>query len=90
MADLEEKQTQHDSVEDVKLDKADAPDSFGKLASRDAEERGLSIVLKNGLRLHPQPTSDPLDPLNWSKAQKNVMLAIVMALYGISEHKPSK
>ncbi|KAI4161971.1 MAG: hypothetical protein LQ342_004419 [Letrouitia transgressa] len=26
---------------------------------------GLAI-LKDGMRLHPQPTSDPLDPLNWS------------------------
>ena len=28
--------------------------------------------------LHPQPTSDPLDPLNWSAFQKNSILGIVM------------
>lgn len=45
-----------------------------------AIETDLAVVLKDGLKLHPQPTSDPLDPLNWSKAKKNTVLAIVMAL----------
>ncbi|PLN78451.1 MFS general substrate transporter [Aspergillus taichungensis] len=31
--------------------------------------------------LHPQPTSDPLDPLNWSAFQKNSILGIVMLKY---------
>lgn len=38
-------------------------------------------VNKNGIKLHPQPTSDALDPLNWSKSQKHVILAIVMFKY---------
>lgn len=46
-----------------------------------AVETDLAVVLKDGLTLHPQPTSDPLDPLNWTKAKKNTVLAIVMALY---------
>lgn len=29
-------------------------------------------------KTHPQPTSDPLDPLNWSRFQKNGILSIVM------------
>jgi hypothetical protein len=29
-------------------------------------------------KIHPQPTSDPLDPLNWSRFQKNAVLSIVM------------
>lgn len=29
-------------------------------------------------KVHPQPTADPLDPLNWSTLQKHVILAIVM------------
>lgn len=29
-------------------------------------------------KTHPQPTSDPLDPLNWSRYQKNAILSIVM------------
>lgn len=40
---------------------------------------GLAI-LKDGMRLHPQPTSDPLDPLNWSSLKKHTVLAIVMYL----------
>ncbi|KAF2431242.1 major facilitator superfamily transporter [Tothia fuscella] len=36
---------------------------------------------KDGIKLHPQPTSDPLDPLNWSSFKKHSILAIVMALY---------
>ncbi|KAF1991444.1 MFS transporter [Aulographum hederae CBS 113979] len=37
--------------------------------------------MKDGFKLHPQPTSDPLDPLNWSSGRKHGILAIVMALY---------
>ncbi len=35
-------------------------------------------VTKDGLKVHPQPTTDPLDPLNWSPWRKNSILAIVM------------
>ena len=35
-------------------------------------------VTKDGLRVHPQPTTDPLDPLNWSPWRKSSILAIVM------------
>ncbi|KAF7718494.1 Uncharacterized protein PECH_003698 [Penicillium ucsense] len=34
-----------------------------------------------GAKVHPQPTTDPLDPLNWSKCQKHVILGIVMLKY---------
>ena len=40
-----------------------------------------AAVNKNGIKLHPQPTSDPLDPLNWSRLQKHTILAIVMFKY---------
>lgn len=40
-------------------------------------------VSKDGLKLHPQPTTDPLDPLNWSWMKKHTILAIVMYMYGI-------
>lgn len=43
-------------------------------------ELHLPMVLKNGIRLHPQPTSDPLDPLNWTSFRKHTILAVVMAL----------
>lgn len=37
-------------------------------------------VVRDGMKLHPQPTADPLDPLNWSSAKKHTILAIVMYL----------
>lgn len=40
-----------------------------------------AAVNKNGIKLHPQPTSDSLDPLNWSSFQKHTILAIVMFKY---------
>jgi hypothetical protein len=40
-----------------------------------------AAVNKNGIKLHPQPTSDSLDPLNWSSLQKHTILAIVMFKY---------
>lgn len=35
-------------------------------------------VTKDGLKVHPQPTTDPLDPLNWSRWRKGCILSIVM------------
>lgn len=35
-------------------------------------------ITKDGIKIHPQPTSDPLDPLNWSRWRKYPILAIVM------------
>ena len=29
-------------------------------------------------QVHPQPTSDPLDPLNWPRWRKFIILGIVM------------
>ncbi|KAJ5312659.1 hypothetical protein N7508_003489 [Penicillium antarcticum] len=40
-----------------------------------------AVVNKNGIKLHPQPTADSLDPLNWSSLQKHTILAIVMFKY---------
>ncbi|KAF2460315.1 major facilitator superfamily transporter [Lineolata rhizophorae] len=51
----------------------------GEVLHGGAEE--LPVVLKDGMRLQPQPTSDPLDPLNWTSWRKNSILAIVMSLY---------
>ena len=30
--------------------------------------------------VHPQPTTDPLDPLNWTALKKHTILGIVMGL----------
>lgn len=66
------------------LEKIDDP-SKPKEPLDDEKQYGLPsstrpALLKDGIRLHPQPTSDPLDPLNWSSWKKNSILAIVMAL----------
>jgi hypothetical protein len=47
--------------------------------SSDSEDEIL--VTKDGIKLHPQPTADPLDPLNWSFLKKHVILGIVMLKY---------
>ncbi|KAL5343166.1 major facilitator superfamily domain-containing protein [Aspergillus crustosus] len=41
----------------------------------------IDAVEHNGIRVHPQPTSDPLDPLNWSRLEKHTILGIVMFKY---------
>jgi hypothetical protein len=41
-------------------------------------EPGDSGVTRNSVKLHPQPTTDPLDPLNWTSLQKHSILGIVM------------
>ena len=38
------------------------------------------VVFKAGVVLRPQPTADPLDPLNWSWLKKHTILGIVMYL----------
>ena len=35
-------------------------------------------AVRDGIELHPKPTSDPLDPLNFSKASKFAALGVVM------------
>ena len=37
-----------------------------------------AAVLKSSIKLHPQPTADPLDPLNWSSFKKHTILGVVM------------
>ena len=45
----------------------------------DAGSSGVVVVKDNAI-LHPQPTADPCDPLNWSRLRKNTILGIVMYL----------
>ena len=37
-------------------------------------------IFKEGVKVHPEPTADPLDPLNWPRWRKHTILAIVMYL----------
>ena len=57
------------------------PDTEEKqfLGGNEASTHDIAVV-KDGMKLHPQPTADPLDPLNWSSAKKHTILAIVMYL----------
>lgn len=38
------------------------------------------VVQKDSTISYPQPTADPLDPLNWSRLKKHTILGIVMYL----------
>ena len=49
------------------------------LGGNEASTHDIGVV-KDGMKLHPQSTADPLDPLNWSSAKKHTILAIVMYL----------
>ena len=51
-----------------------------KHSSADGTSPHEVAVVKDGIKTHPQPTADPLDPLNWSWAKKHTILAIVMYL----------
>lgn len=53
---------------------------FTDPGSGDAVDATIPALSKDGIKLHPQPTSDPLDPLNWSGVRKHGILAIVMSL----------
>ena len=56
----------------------------------DVEVSYDSRVARNGMKLHPQPTADPRDPLNWPTAKKNTILGIVMFKLGDSIHQSSR
>ncbi|CAI7620479.1 unnamed protein product [Penicillium bialowiezense] len=59
----------------------DDPESIDTSVGQDTHIICNAAVNKNGIKLHPQPTADSLDPLNWSSLQKHVILAIVMFKY---------
>lgn len=59
----------------------DEPESIDTSVGQDTHILYNAAVNKNGIKLHPQPTADSLDPLNWSSLQKHVILSIVMFKY---------
>ena len=78
MADMNEKQERQASLDNL------PPEVKEKLETSTVAPppAGVdNVVTRDGFRLHPQPTSDPLDPLNWSSFQKHTILGIVMYLY---------
>lgn len=76
-----------DSLRDIEKDSKSYSDSLFDPHKQLPVEHGTNIVCgvaavhKGGVKVHPQPTSDPLDPLNWSRLQKHVILSIVMLKY---------
>ncbi|KFG83841.1 putative MFS transporter [Metarhizium anisopliae] len=58
-------------------------DSVGSNADASPSQETTEFVLsKDGFKLFPQPIlGDHLDPLNWSFAQKHIILAIIMSIY---------
>lgn len=69
---------QGDKQHDPKID----PDYLDEKKHIDSEVGQFQEVgvVKDGLKVYPQPTADPLDPLNWSFLKKHGILAIVMYL----------
>ena len=70
MAELDEK-TPVDAKSPEKIQREGGGDSI-------IREPYEPAVLEHGIRLHPQPTTDPLDPLNWSSFKKHAILGVVM------------
>jgi MFS family permease len=85
MAELNEKTPTAPTPErDVEASPPQAADIKARLESSSIAPPPVGvekIITKDGLRLHPQPTSDPLDPLNWTSFQKHGILAIIMFFY---------
>ena len=73
MADLNEKTTEN-------VDSAGTKEKIERSAISPPPVGFGTIVTRDGVRVHPQPTIDPLDPLNWSSVRKNSILAITMIL----------
>lgn len=40
-----------------------------------------TTILRDGIAVFPKPTSDPLDPLNWTSFRKHSILAIACLKY---------
>lgn len=65
---------------EVGLTSAEGPNAqdISERRRLEAAETAEAAVVKDGVRLYPQPTSDPLDPLNWSVWRKHLILGMVM------------
>lgn len=68
---MDEKYSDAKSADPTKLE--ETGEGNGKSSS--------AVILRDGLAVFPQPTSDPLDPLNWSFTRKHSILAIVCLKY---------
>lgn len=50
-------------------------------------EPDLGTSRRDAVSTHPQPTQDPLDPLNWTWRRKHAILSIVMFMYDCNLNK---
>lgn len=73
--------TQLNEKEMGSLDEQDGEQKNKRNTGVESEVSYDLAVSKDGVRLHPQPTPDPRDPLNWSTVRKNTVLGIVMFKY---------
>ncbi|RAH64598.1 MFS transporter [Aspergillus aculeatinus CBS 121060] len=61
------------------MSKDQAPDSSG---GEEAQELcAIPLLTRDGRVVHPQPTRDAHDPLNWSPMRRRMILGIVMWMY---------
>ena len=51
-----------------------------RLVAREVRDSYGTNSSKEAPKVHPQATTDPLDPLNWTILRKNTILGIVMGL----------
>jgi len=66
-------------MDEKKLNESElAPESHNGGQEKPVKATDDAGVVHNGMRVHPQPTSDPLDPLNWSSIRKHSILGIVL------------
>ena len=71
-------------IEDAKNPRQDPSDTTGDINAHildikelGAEGQGLQTAQDGKTVLIPQPSSDPNDPLNWSRLKKHVILLVI-------------
>ena len=81
MSDLKEKEERKSSSDIEASHQTTKPTPLSEKGPPSPEAREAATITQDGVKLHPQPTADPLDPLNWSPWRKNTILGIVMFKY---------
>jgi hypothetical protein len=69
----------NDSADEKKVETVVGIPSTGSYDEEQGTMRETGM-LKDGIRIHPIPTTDPLDPLNFPRARKLTCLGIVMSM----------
>ncbi|KAI9847086.1 MAG: hypothetical protein M1837_003204 [Sclerophora amabilis] len=76
-----EPQLQEKNADAVKGEEVYGSQTYADKISLEDRTPSEGLLTRHGLKLHPQPTGDPLDPLNWSFWRKHMILGIVTWLY---------